>query len=1257
MNARPKLSVVIPTSDRCEILRLCLAHIEAQNISKDAFEVIVVDDGSTDDTHIFLTQYIPEFAFRHFRQETKGGPARARNVGILAAKGEIVLFLNDDALLEPDGLRVHLDTHLAANGLAMSVLGRFELPQSSCDHLWGYTLTNSDLVFDYGALRTDTLYGGGYYYTCNISTPRKALLEVGLFDESFTGKYWGAEDIELGHRLAHLDPPVGVLFREGCAAVHQHELTVTDFARMFRVRGGGAVRMFAKHPAMVPHYRNVGAADILFWRDLPVGITKAVARLHALLRKTESMPVSEASRASLLPTLLRESNYPDFHRTCLGLWRLKTPELLALVGQRIREMDSILETVACKKVSMEEVAQAIYPSCLFLRWFHDTEGVCLVDDIVRICREPLPDSGLKSLQTVLDRHESSRKSDADCTQMQTLDNSPVFRFTVVTAGYNAAPWLQEYFTSLARQSLDFAHHIQVVFVDDGSTDDTATIVARWARKYPDNITLLSRENGGPASARNLGLLHARGEWVTFIDADDFVSGEYFAKVDRFLSETAFAGSAVACKLISYHEREKSFCDDHPLSYKFAENCAVNLLERPGYVQLSASSCFVRRECVERTGVRFDERIRPSFEDAHFLCILMMRSGSCEIAFLKDALYFYRKRKLSGSLVSSGWERPEKYRDQLLYGYFDLLRQYASCLGVIPAFVQNTVLYDLGWYVEKMFDGKLPYDFSEENARSYLDLLELVFHHIDARQVLGCEVPTLSLRVRVAMLLAFKGIEFQDCPFVLSEIAPGGTHAQVVRWTGRIAQHDVASSGVSVDIAWSKNIEHRFAGKLLCYEQRLWVPFVGDKSICTMSSGKRVGIMCGGILYDELTGSQAMKGHYRPESQMQEAASNLLARVRDTAAKSRFKGCWVLMDRVHKADDNAEHFYRWLKQNDDVKWPIYFVLDRKSPDWDRLAGEGFFLLPYGSHLHAEALYNAEWLISSHVDPPVTDPFGTRELYGVPEYKLAFLQHGIIKDDLSRWLNTIRLDCFVTSSRKEYDSILGGRYKFTERELVLTGLPRHDTLLNKSGSSKLGRRIMFCPTWREHLRHTEAHLAGLDKPEAESFIGSDFFKAWDGVLRSEILAEVAQKMGYRMLFLPHPELVRFLPLFGNSGAFTFLDYATVASVQDLIVSSSMLVTDYSSLAMEAAYIGKSVVYYQFAESPNIFSTHVYSKGYFEYERDGFGPVVTNVNELVETVASLTKEGGGSGSVYKQRSDSFFEFKDKRSCLRLYNCLLER
>lgn len=126
--------------------------------------------------------------------------------------------------------------------------------------------------------------------------------------------------------------------------------------------------------------------------------------------------------------------------------------------------------------------------------------------------------------------------------LQLTDNHE-FYFSVVTAAYNAAPWIDTMLSSLVQQSLDFEKNIQVIIVDDGSTDETADVCRTPpSRNIPHNIVLLHQENSGPASARNSGLELTNGEWVTFIDADDFVAPSYFQVIQDFLTQSQYDGA-------------------------------------------------------------------------------------------------------------------------------------------------------------------------------------------------------------------------------------------------------------------------------------------------------------------------------------------------------------------------------------------------------------------------------------------------------------------------------------------------------------------------------------------------------------------------------------------------------------------------------------------------------------------------------------------------------------------------------------------
>src|SRR5205085_7757322 len=105
------------------------------------------------------------------------------------------------------------------------------------------------------------------------------------------------------------------------------------------------------------------------------------------------------------------------------------------------------------------------------------------------------------------------------------------RLTIVSAVYGVAGYLQDFIDSLERQTFPL-DRVQVVMVDDGSVDGSREILEQWAARRPELVTLVTQDNAGQAAARNRGLEHATGEWVTFPDPDDVVSDGYLESVDR-----------------------------------------------------------------------------------------------------------------------------------------------------------------------------------------------------------------------------------------------------------------------------------------------------------------------------------------------------------------------------------------------------------------------------------------------------------------------------------------------------------------------------------------------------------------------------------------------------------------------------------------------------------------------------------------------------------------------------------------------------
>lgn len=364
--AAPVLSVIIPTFNRAGILERCLQQLAAQTLPADRFEVIVVDDGSADHTAEVLARAAAQIAVVHERQANLG-PAAARNRGLQRARGEWVLFLNDDALLEPRALEIHLEEH-ARRGPRAAVLGSFPMHPdfTPANTPIGHCMDHSDLIFEYLRMVPDHAYDHHHFYTCNLSVAREFVLRHGGFDEGFVRM--GAEDIELGLRL-QLDGNQ-VFYRPDCVARHAHKLDAPGLARMFQFRGRGGVHLFVREPRKVPHYAQMPAERIDTLQALNTRLTAQLARLDAAIARLDGLRFVATGRQDV--ALDERSSGIDLR----NLWLWPDADIERLVETLVNNLQRHADRFAGDSApSLEEAAGRIYPALQFVKWWHDTLGV------------------------------------------------------------------------------------------------------------------------------------------------------------------------------------------------------------------------------------------------------------------------------------------------------------------------------------------------------------------------------------------------------------------------------------------------------------------------------------------------------------------------------------------------------------------------------------------------------------------------------------------------------------------------------------------------------------------------------------------------------------------------------------------------------------------------------------------------------------------------------------------------------------------
>ena len=215
--------------------------------------------------------------------------------------------------------------------------------------------------------------------------------------------------------------------------------------------------------------------------------------------------------------------------------------------------------------------------------------------------------------------------------------------------------------------------------------------------------------------------------------------------------------------------------------------------------------------------------------------------------------------------------------------------------------------------------------------------------------------------------------------------------------------------------------------------------------------------------------------------------------------------------------------------------------------------------------------------------------------------------------------------------ERESIFNIKYNYPENIVKVLGLPRYDTLSNDN----IKKQIIFMPTWRNQFKKNEI-----------VFESSDFFKSLNNLFQNERLKELLFIYGYTFKLKPHPELIQYLDLFNIPD---YIEISLNEDYQKLFNESALLLSDFSSVVFDFAYLKKPVIYYQ----PN--DDYHYGEFYFEIESMGFGDVLKDENELMNKIEYYLKNDCKMEDEYKERVEKFFKYTDKNNCKRVYEWIL--
>ncbi|RAP52093.1 MAG: hypothetical protein BZ137_09240 [Methanosphaera sp. rholeuAM130] len=891
-----------------------------------------------------------------------------------------------------------------------------------------------------------------------------------------------------------------------------------------------------------------------------------------------------------------------------------------------------------------------------------------------------------------------------------------YKFSVIMAIYNTGEYLYQSIDSIINQTMNFEDNVQLILVDDESTDNSRDIIREYEEKFPENIKgIFLKENKGQSNARNRGLKYVKGKYVNFLDSDDYLSDNTLEEVYSFFEEHYHETDIVAIP-IYFFERMNG---EHILNKKFRRNRVIDLIEEPNNPQLSSSSAFFKGESLKRyefpTNVSFSE-------DSILINKLLFEKKT--LGVINTARYYYRKRADSSSTIDTSTLKEDYFIDRLK-NYFIYLIDYSMAKeNEVPSFIQYMFAYEIQWTLRQP---ELSLD-NQDDKKEFWKLLDYILDHMDFECISHNQYITYDLCKLYFIYLKKKNLhyDFEDKQlkiksddYVLDNLNKHKLWIDIIKIDNDILKisgflnslFDIDHVSIVATRKDNNKGKEDFIGKYVKYTSRKDVVFLSRKwqfkhnfdleiplekdsdftdvllKLIFHKDGNKSNFNENNVIpidlaidFSKTSNLSNISNYFIKDSKIVLFQSNMfkiypykykslirrelevlkkLIKQKHYRYKEAFglrsiylltypfvrrlkkdKSICIFMDRPESGDDNAAHLFKYANTIDD-QMIKYYALKDDGKCFDELSQSGK-VLKYKSFKHKLMYLYADKIISSHPYQTVINPFFeydkiTNMFYnGLITSKIYFLQHGVTLGNISGWLSKFDKDLslITTVSQEEHDSYLVEGYNYDEDIIQILGFPRYDNLKNNPK-----KQILIIPTWRKYL-----------KGNKNFFLNSEYYANLEKLLNNTELIELSKKYGYKIVFKAHPELYRYI-----TDDERYLDLLNInediyvsedESYQQLFEESSIMITDYSSVFFDFAYLKKALIYYQPEDD------YHYEDSYFDFESMGFGDVIHEENCLIEKVEYYINNNCKSEEKYRKRVNRFFKYTDKNNCKRVYD-----
>ena len=364
-----------------------------------------------------------------------------------------------------------------------------------------------------------------------------------------------------------------------------------------------------------------------------------------------------------------------------------------------------------------------------------------------------------------------------------------------------------------------------------------------------------------------------------------------------------------------------------------------------------------------------------------------------------------------------------------------------------------------------------------------------------------------------------------------------------------------------------------------------------------------------------------------------------------------KRIWLMYDKLYKGGDSCEYLYRFCKgKRDGIT--RYYIIDKNTSDYRQMKRDGLHPVKTGSLKHKMAFLNADITLITNSQ---TFPFNgysmdkSRFIRDLCNFPTMCLQHGLSVQKCAmaqqRIIDNTRM--YFIASKYEEMNLNNHVYGYKDTGIIkMTGIGRYDGLISNDQ-----KQILITPTWRMYNAMPVTTSEGEQRSYNPDFKNTVYYRIYNDLINDQKLIGTAKRTGYKIKYLLHPILSAQVDDYTPDPYVEVISSVGDMSYEKILTESSLMVTDYSGVQFDFAYMKKPLVYFHPDELP----AH-YDDGGFFYDTMGFGEICTTSPMLVDTLCEYMENGCRMKPEYIARVDDFYHYDDHNNCQRIYDEIMK-